>query len=178
MKKTGPFYLAVMDKPNTSAVWYKKTAMGKNKINNIMKTMKEDSPLKDVCPEKKVTNHAARKTVVKKLKRSGIEKCEIKNITGHNSEQGLDDYVSGDENEMKIMSNIIDNANSAASTSGQVFHPLSPVQTQFRSASSHVYNFSHCNVTLKVAENHSLQSSLSESKWAYKRIMLQASFRL
>mgnify|MGYP002259997383 FL=1 len=42
MKKTGPFYLAVMDKPKTSAVWYKKTAIGKNKINNIMKTMKED----------------------------------------------------------------------------------------------------------------------------------------
>ena len=164
MKKTGPFYLAVMDKPKTSAVWY------------IMKTMKEDSPLKDVCPEKKVTNRAARKTVVKKLKSSGIEKCEIKNITGHNSEQGLDDYDSGDENEMKIMSNIIDNANSAASTSGQVLHPLSSVQTQFRSASSHVCNFSHCNVMLKIAENHSLQSSLSESKWAYKRIMLQASF--
>ena len=42
MKKTGPFYLAVMYKPKTSAVWYKKTAIGKNKINNIMKTMKED----------------------------------------------------------------------------------------------------------------------------------------
>ena len=147
MKKTGPFYLVVVDKPMTSAVWYKKTAMGKNKINNIMKTMKEDSLLKDVCPERKVTNHAARKTVVKKLKSSGIEKCEIKNITGHNSEQGLDDYDSGDENEMKIMSSIIDNPNSAASTSRQVLHPLSSVQTQSRSASSHVYNFSHlqCN---------------------------------
>ena len=118
-----------MDKPKTSAVWYKKTAIGKNKINNIMKTMKEDSPLKYICPEKKVTNRAARKTVLKKLKSSGIEKCAIKNITGHNSEQGLDDYDSGDENEMKIMSNIIDNANSAASTSGQVLHPLLSVQT-------------------------------------------------
>ena len=38
---------------------------------------KEDSPLKDVCPEKKLTNHSARKTVVKKLKSSGIPKCEI-----------------------------------------------------------------------------------------------------
>ena len=174
MKKTGPFYLAVIDKPQTSAVWYKKTPMGKNTINNIMKTMKEDSPLKDVCPEKKLTNHSARKTVVKKLKSSGIPKCEIKNITGHNSEQGLDDYDSGDENEQKIMSNIIDNAK-PASTSRQVLHPLSSVQTQSRSASSHVYNFSHCNVTLNVAGNHSLQSSLSQSKRAYKRIMLQDS---
>ena len=40
MKKTGPFYLAAIDKPHTSAVWYKKTPMGKNTINNIIKTMK------------------------------------------------------------------------------------------------------------------------------------------
>ena len=103
-----------------------------------------------------------------------LPKCEIKNITGHNFEQGLDDYDSGDENEQKIMSNIIDNAK-PASTSRQVLHPLSSVQTQSRSASSHVYNFSHCNVTLNVAGNHSLQSSLSQSKRAYKRIMLQDS---
>ena len=46
-----------------------------------MKNMKENSPLKDLCPEKNLTNHSARKTVVKKLKSPGIPKCEIKNIT-------------------------------------------------------------------------------------------------
>ena len=46
LKKTGPFYLAVIDKPQTS-VWYKKTPMAENTINNIMKAMKENSPLKD-----------------------------------------------------------------------------------------------------------------------------------
>lgn len=78
MKKTGPFYLAVIDKPQTSAVWYKKTPMGKNTINNIMEAMKEGSPLKDVCPEKKLTSHIARKTVVKKLKSSGIANARSK----------------------------------------------------------------------------------------------------
>ena len=136
---------------------------GQDIINNIMKTMRKGSPLKDVCPEKKLTNHSARKTVMKKLKSSSIPKCEIKNITGHSSEQGLDDYDSGDENEQKIMSNIIDKAK-PASISRQVLHSLSSVQTQSRSASSHIYNFSHCNVTLNVAGNHSLQSSLSQSK--------------
>jgi len=119
--------------------------MGKNTINNIMKTMKENSPLKDVCPDKKLTNHSARKTVVKKLKSSGIPKCEIKNLTGHSSEQGLDDYDSGDENEQRIMCNIIDNANAR-----QVLQPISSVQT----APSQVYNFSHCNVTLNIAGSH------------------------
>ena len=101
LKTTGPVYFSVIDKPQTS-VWYKKMPMGKkNTINNIMKTMKENSPLKDVCPDKKLTNHSARKTVVKKLKSSGIPKCEIKNTTDHSSEQGLDDYDSGDEKRTK-----------------------------------------------------------------------------
>ena len=59
--------------------------------------MKENSSLKVTCPDKKLTSHSARKTVVKKLKSSGIPKCELKNITGHSSKRGLDDYDSGDE---------------------------------------------------------------------------------
>ena len=78
MKTTGPFYLSVIDKP-VSNVWFKKTPMGKNTI--IMKKMKLNSSLNDLCPERKITNHSARKAVVKKLKSSGIPKCEIKNIT-------------------------------------------------------------------------------------------------
>ena len=43
--------------------------------------MKENSPLTDVSPDKKLTNHSARKTVVKKLKSFGIPKCEMKKKT-------------------------------------------------------------------------------------------------
>ena len=67
MKISGPFYLSVIDKP-VSSVWYKKTPMGKNTIDTIMKNMKKHSPLKDLCPKKNLTNHSAQKTVVKKLK--------------------------------------------------------------------------------------------------------------
>jgi len=52
-----------------------------------MKTVKENSPLKDVWQDKKENNHSARKTVVKKLNSSRIPKCEIKNITGHSQLQ-------------------------------------------------------------------------------------------
>jgi len=89
MKKGGPLYLTVIYKP-VSSVWYKKTPMGKKTINTIMKNMKENSPLKDLCPEKNLTNHSARKTVVKKLKSSGFPKCETKSITGHASANGFD----------------------------------------------------------------------------------------
>ena len=73
-------------------------------------SMKKNSPLKDLCPEKNLTNHSARKTVVKRLKSSGIPKCEIKNITGHASASGLDDYNSGDKREQQIISRAIDNS--------------------------------------------------------------------
>ena len=103
MQKSGPFYLTVIEKP-VSSIWYKKAPLGKDTISTIMKNMKEDSPLKDLCPEKNLTNHSASKTVVKKLRSSGIPKCEIKNITGHASAQGLDDYDSGDERKQQIIS--------------------------------------------------------------------------
>lgn len=51
MKISGPFYLSVIDNP-ISSVCYKKTTMGKNTIYTIMKEMFENSPLKDICPEK------------------------------------------------------------------------------------------------------------------------------
>ena len=57
--------------------------------------MKKNSPL-------------LRKTVVRKMKASGIPKCEIINITGHRHERGLDPYDSGDENEQRFWSNVTD----------------------------------------------------------------------
>ena len=57
--------------------------------------------------EKKLTNHSARKTCVRKLKSAGFAKSEIKNITGHSRADGLDPYDSGNETEMRQMSNAI-----------------------------------------------------------------------
>ena len=163
MKTTGPFYLSVIDKL-VSNVWFKKTPMGKNTIDSIMKKMKLNSPLIDLCPEKRITNHSARKTVVKKLKSSGIPKCEIKNITGHTSDQGLDDYDSGDEREQQMISNIIDNSGPA--TSRGVLSQLYPARSSAfpSSAPGHVYNFNNCSVTLNIAGDNSAQKSSSISE--------------
>ncbi|KAJ7380791.1 hypothetical protein OS493_007173, partial [Desmophyllum pertusum] len=138
--------------------------MGKNTIDTIMKKMKDNSPLKDICPEKKITNHSARKTVVKKLKSSGVPKCEIKNITGHTSAQGLDDYDSGDEQEQQMISRIIDNSRPAPPRG--VLSQLYPPKSSSFSASSapgHVYNFTSCSVTLNIAGDNSAQKSSSVS---------------
>ena len=159
MKTTGPFYLSVIDKP-VSNVWCKKTPMGKNTIDSIMKKMKLNSPLIDLCPEKRITNHSARNTVVKKLKSSRIPKCDIKNIT----EQGLDDYDSGDEREQQMISNIIDNSGPA--TSRGILSQLYPARSSAfpSSAPGHVYNFNNCSVTLNIAGDNSAQKSSSISE--------------
>jgi len=105
LKLSGPFYLACIDNPTTSDVWYKKSRMGKTSISKIMK---ENSPLQDMCPEKRLSNHSVRKTVVRKLKAKGVPKSEIITITGHRQEQSVEAYDFGNEDELRQLSNIID----------------------------------------------------------------------
>ena len=57
---------------------------------------------------KHITNHSARKTLVKWLKQNNVAKSEIISITGTSAEAGLDPYDSGDEKHQAI-SNAIDN---------------------------------------------------------------------
>ena len=52
----------------------------KNTISEFMKCMKENSPLPDMCPEKRLSNHSVRKTVVR------VPKSELITITGHRQE--------------------------------------------------------------------------------------------
>jgi len=148
--------------------------MGKNTINTIMKNMKKNSPLKDLCPEKNLTNHSARKTVVKQVKSSGISKCEIKNIAGHASANGLDDYDSGDEREQQIISRAIDNTGPVPSR--DALSQLNPANsTASLCAPGHVYNFSHCSVTLNIAGNDAFQECTSDIRRGYKSIFIEES---
>ena len=106
MRNQGPFYLAVIQNPK-SLVWYKNSKMGVHMINNMLKTMKQNSPLAISEPNKKITNHSARKTTVKRMRNAGFAKSEVKNITGHSTESGLDPYDSGNEEELYQMSSAI-----------------------------------------------------------------------
>ena len=69
--------------------------------------MKENSPLQEMCPDKRLSNHSVRKTVVRKLKASGVPKSEIITIPGHRQEESVEAYDSGNE-EQHQLSNIID----------------------------------------------------------------------
>ena len=129
-----------------------------------MKNMKLESPLIEISADKKLTNHSARKTAVKKMKKAGIPKSEIIAITGHANERGLDDYDSGDDIQQEIYSNAIDRVQpssqlrpvsatssiNCSSYSRQVID-----QPKVQSSPKPVnFNFSNCNATVNMAPTH------------------------
>ena len=159
LKLSGPFYLACIDNPTTKDVWYKKSRMGKNTVSKIMKCMEENSPLQDMCPEYRLSNHSVRKTVVRKLKAKGVPKSEIITITGHQQEQSIEAYDSGNGDEQRQLSNIFDGKEIHFNqTTSRV--PLQPqIQSTAAVSSGHVYNFHHCNVVIN--QRHAGQANAS-----------------
>ena len=109
--------------------------MGVNTIDTMLIRMKKKVTitLAELCRNKKITNHSARKTTDRKLIFFGSPKCEIKNITDHSSERGLDGYDSGNEDEMFAMSSAISKSKYSTSTVIQkIFNPSpSPEQSKF-----------------------------------------------
>lgn len=61
-----PFYLAVnnVKERNEAQAWFKRTAVGVNKLYTIMKTMAVKA---DLTNKENITNHPARKTMIQKL---------------------------------------------------------------------------------------------------------------
>ena len=96
LREGGPFYLQPLICLQ-SYIWFSVTRMGENTIGDLMKDMKNNSPLRLICPDKKLTNHSARKTLVKKLQKNGVQSTEIISITGHSTTKGLQSYDEGDE---------------------------------------------------------------------------------
>ena len=78
MKSNGPIYLAVIERPK-SQVWYKRQRMGIHSINSFTKSMTVQAENK----VKRLTNHSARKTLVKKLKTANQPCSVIIGVTGY-----------------------------------------------------------------------------------------------
>ena len=91
----GPLYLRLLSQP-IDAVWYSKQPVGVNTINRYMKDIAANAGLGD--SGKNVTNHSTRKTLVKELKKAGVDGRNIAAITGHKTEESLRDY---DENDLE-----------------------------------------------------------------------------
>ena len=142
LQESGFLYLAVIDNLKTE-IWYKSLRLGTNSINNNMKNMVKKSPL--ALSGKKLTNHSARKTVVKKLKTARVQKSDIIGITGHSNEADLDPYDSGLEQQQKEYSHAIDNFQSCSPS----LTPLPSLQRVFQKDSlppAPIMNFHNCTV--------------------------------
>ena len=153
LKLSGPFYLACIDNPTKTDVWYKKSRMGKRTYNQqIMKSMKENSLLQEMCPEKRLSNHSVWKTVVRKLKAKGVPKSNKIIINGHRQErENVEAYDSENEDEQRKLSNMIDAKKSTLTRQ--------PVEFPF----SHVYNFHNYNVVINQGQANA-SSSLPSSR--------------
>ena len=136
--------------------------MGVHTISNIMKNVISKPPLE---ASKHITNHLARKTLVKILKQNNIAKSEIVSITGHSTAAGLDPYDSGDEKQQQAISTAIDNCSIKPFSHRQHFIPpndpriLNPTFSFFQQADfqqnilplNSPINMYNCNV--KVYQN-------------------------
>ena len=118
LRNSGPLYLALSERPKTQ-VWYKRQRMGVNSINSFMKNMASQADIQG----KKLTNHSARKTLLKKLKAANQPRSAIIGVTGHTNERSLADYEEGDEKEQRLISSII-SAECATAQSSRVRQPL------------------------------------------------------
>lgn len=118
MKNSGPLYLAVIPKPKTD-VWYKAQKMGLSRIGDIMKRIVRGSEAE--LTGKRLTNHSARKTLVKKLDDANVPRAQIVSVTGHRNEKSLDDYVdSFSTKRSKQLSNIISGKETATTSMSSV----------------------------------------------------------
>ena len=107
----------------------------------MMKNIVKSTPV--ALSGKKLTNHSARKTLVKKLRTANVERQSIIQVTGHASEQSLQDYNKGTEQEQQVLSSIINN------------NPQQPLkaksdrgpQLQSNNLTQTVNNFQNCTVT-------------------------------
>ena len=110
--------------------------------------MKENSPLQEMCPDKRLSNHSVRKTVVRKLKAKGVPKSEIITITGHRQERSVEIYDSGNEDEQRKLSNMIDGKEIQFKQTTSRVPPQPLIQSSAVVSSGHVYNFHNCNVVI------------------------------
>ena len=94
----------------------------RNSIDNMMKGVIKNTPLE--TSKKKLTNHTARKTVVKKLPAASVERLSIIQVTGHASEKSLNVYDEGSEKEQQQLSNIISMTPQSAASSSSPYQPI------------------------------------------------------
>jgi site-specific recombinase XerD len=101
-----PFYLAVnhCKRVSSDKSWFKKNALGVNKLNSLMKTMAEKAGLGP-----NISNHSGRKTMMQTLTNNDIPPTDIVQLSGHKNLQSVTNYSTVTQNQQKRMSQALAN---------------------------------------------------------------------
>ena len=79
--------------------------MGPSTLGSIVKNMASEAKI----PNKRITNHSARKTSISTLKHSNFDPLNIAQLSGHRNLKSLNDYSSASDEQQKAMSFAISN---------------------------------------------------------------------
>jgi len=99
-----PFYLVVNDctKQGSSKPWFKKSAVGQNKLNSLMRKMAEKAGLGP-----NVKNHSGRKTMIQASTNNDILATDIIQLSGHKNLQSVTNYSVVPEKQQVKMSHTL-----------------------------------------------------------------------
>ena len=123
-------------------------SLGVNSIDKMMRGFIKNTPVE--TSKKKLTNHTARKTVVKKLRAASVERQSIIQLTSYGSEKSYNDYDDGSEKEQQQLSNIISMTPQSAASSSS---PDLPIHLIFSSNDFDREQLSlNCQVTFNVVQ--------------------------
>ena len=89
------FYLQPLSEPKGN-IWYKDQPMGENALGEVIKKLFANANI-----EGHFTNHSLRRSKVTRLFQAGHEKENIKNQTGHKSDDGIMAYREFSDNEKR-----------------------------------------------------------------------------
>ena len=94
-----PFYLAVNNGLKTDSLatkgWFKSGAVGKNKLNGLMKTMVQKAGIENDG----LRNHSGRKRMIQTLSEHDIPPTQIAQLSGHKNLKSIENYSTVLNNE-------------------------------------------------------------------------------
>ena len=173
LSKLHPKCEAFFQRPNANYarnnVWYVNSPVGKNMINEFMKTISVKGKMSQVY-----TNHCLRATAATILSRANFSPLEICSVTGHKNIDSLKSYVQGSSDQCRYdMSRALHNHGKGSNDSSSASAPqpstsVAPVSVNSNPPQSESTNQSE-NAMLPATEN-SLSMSSSSTNFNLERL--------
>ena len=102
-----PFYLAVNNGLKTDSLatkgWFKSVAVGKNKLNGLVKTMVQKAGIEN----DRLRNHSGRKTMIQTLSEHDIPPTQIAQLSGHKNLKSIENHSTVSTKQQMHMSKVL-----------------------------------------------------------------------